>query len=347
MKIEKNTGNRNVAIAPNAPFPSTRAEDVAELLTRCPAAKSTPLLEVSGIAGEARLWVKDERGRMGLGSFKALGASYVIAKHAAELETDPGPSTLSGRTYITASAGNHGLSVAAGARIFGASAIVCIADSVPESFAQRLSSLGAEVRRSGVDYAASMLAAETAATNEGHILLSDSSWENYTELPEILMEGYTQLASEAVDQLPEPPSHIFLQAGVGGMAGALAAYFRKAWGKEPKIVVVEPASAPALQASVKAGKAVVADGPESSMGRLDCKEPSLIALNGLARDADFFVTVTDAEVEERLADLKGAGLETSPSGGAGVALAMIPEARMELGIGDQSRILTVLSEGPA
>ena len=334
-------------LAPDAPYPSVAAQNVAKLLKKCPVDAETPLRRVEGLAGPAKLWVKDERTRMGLGSFKALGAAYVIASHAAELSEAPSDTTLLGRTYITASAGNHGLSVAAGAKVFGAKAIVCIADTVPESFAARLQALGAEVRRIGADYAASMEGALRAAKEEDLILLSDSSWDGYIDLPHILMEGYTQLAAEAVAQMPEPPTHIMLQAGVGGLAGAMAAYFRHAWGDAPMIIVVEPEAAPALIESVKAGRAVVTTGPVSSMGRLDCKEPSLIALNGLARDADVFVTLSDQEVEQQLPDLAKADLTTSPSGGAGIALAMIPKAREALGIDASSNVLTILSEGPA
>lgn len=334
-------------LVPSAPFPSVDADAVAKLLELCPAAKETPLKVLEGVAGEAELWIKDERTRMGLGSFKALGAAYVIAQHAAAKAKAPSGQTLTGETYITASAGNHGMSVAAGARVFGAHAIVCISDTVPESFAQRLEELGAEVRRTGPDYAASMDAALRMAKDEGHILLSDSSWGGYTDLPHALMEGYTQMAAEAVAQVPGIPTHIILQAGVGGLAGAMAAYFRTAWGGAPSIVVVEPDAAPALQASIEAGKPVVTEGPDSSMGRLDCKEPSWIALNGLSRDADWFVTVEDEKIEAQMQPLADLGLETSPSGGAGIGLVMHSEARKALGIGAGSKVLTILSEGPA
>jgi len=314
------------------------------LLSKCPAARPTPLVEAEALAPVDKLWIKDERKRMNLGSFKALGAAYVIARHAAERSDEPGPETLVGATYVTASAGNHGMSVAAGARVFGAKAVVYIADTVPESFAERLRSQDAKVVRSGADYAASMEAASAAAAENGWTLLSDSSWEGYFELPYMLMEGYLQMAAEAAEQCPVVPSHILLQAGVGGLAGAVAAYMRVVWGDEPKIIVVEPDAAPALQASIEAGHCVFADGPDSIMGRLDCKEPSLIALNGLARDADAFLTLSDAEVADLLPALSGAGLATTASGGAGVAAVLNAQAREALGIDDRSRVLCILSE---
>jgi diaminopropionate ammonia-lyase len=301
-------------------------------------------VQPDGLAPVAQLWTKDERARMNLGSFKALGAAYVIARHAEELSPVPGASTLKGRTYVTASAGNHGMSVAAGARIFGAGAVVFLSSTVPEGFAARLRTQGAEVVRAGADYAASMEAAMQAAEDNGWILLSDSSWDGYTELPRILMEGYLQMAAEAAAQCSDVPTHIFLQAGVGGLAGAVAAYARKIWGDAPRIVIVEPDAAPALQASIEAGKCVFADGPDSIMGRLDCKEPSLIALNGLARDADDFLTLSDEEVIACLPELERHGLATTASGGAGVAAVLREDVRTALGVGPDARVLCFLSE---
>ena len=319
------------------PGPSVDADAPRRLLGQCPAAGPTPLVEAEGFG--ARTWVKDERGRMGLGSFKALGAAYVIAHQAVETGAGDLATALSGRTYVTASAGNHGMSVAAGARVFGARAVVYLAETVPEDFARRLREKGAEVVREGAEYEASMAAAAKAAEDNGWTLLSDSSWPGYFELPHRLMEGYLAMAAEAAEQMPEPPTHIYLQAGVGGLAGACAAYFRKVWGDAPQIIVVEPEAAPALQASIEAGKAVVTEGPVSNMGRLDCKEPSLIALKGLARDADAFVTITEAEASEVLPVLAERGLATSESGGAGLA------AHRIIKIDPDARVLCILSEG--
>jgi len=347
MNIVENPFRGGAKLAPSAPYPSTDSDKLKRLLAICPAATQTPLTEATGLAPVKNLWIKDERGRMNLGSFKALGAAYVIACLASEDTEILGSASLNGRTFVTASAGNHGLSLAAGARVFGAQAVVYIAESVPESFADRLRAQGAQVVREGSDYAASMAAASRAATRQGWTLLSDSSWDGYVDLPRLLMEGYLQIAIEVVEQCPRPPTVILLQAGVGGMAGALAAYFRKSWQNAPRIVVVEPEAAPALQASITAGKCVFADGPDSIMGRLDCKEPSLIALNGLARDADLFLTLDDAEVAEQLPALAGAGMETTASGGAGVAAVMNETSRSSLGIGPKDRVLCILTEQPA
>lgn len=347
MKLVANPFKGKEKLCVGFDYPSVDAERVAGLLALCPVAKETPLADASVGAPVEALWVKDERTRMGLGSFKALGAAYVIARQAWDAsDGKPGAESLTGRTYVTASAGNHGMSVAAGARVFGAQAVVYIAETVPESFAERLAERGANVVREGVDYAASMAGAARAAEDNSWTLLSDSSWDGYAELPYILMEGYLQMAAEAVAQCPEVPTHVMLQAGVGGLAGAVAAYVRKVWGDGPQIVVVEPTAAPALQASIEAGEAVMADGPDSVMGRLDCKEPSLIALNGLARDADAFLTLSDSVVTDCLPAMAAMGLATTASGGAGLAAVLDGAAREALGLDEAARVLCFLSEVP-
>ncbi|MEM9320172.1 MAG: pyridoxal-phosphate dependent enzyme [Pseudomonadota bacterium] len=317
---------------------------VARLLALCPAHHETPLHDsraLADLAGVKSVWIKDERGRMGLGSFKALGAAFVIAREASQAAPTDWAHALQGRTFVAASAGNHGLSVAAGARIFGARAVIYIAETVPQAFADRLASYGADVVREGAVYEASMDAAEAAASKHGWTLLSDSTWNGYREPARRVMEGYLQLSAEAARQVPQPPSHILLQAGVGGMAAAVAAHARQVWGDGPQIIVVEPAHAPGLVESVMAGALVTADGPTSNMGRLDCKTPSIVALAALAHDADQFVTITEAEASDGVAILAQHGLATTPSGGSGLA-ALIAG----LGLGRQARVLAILSEGP-
>ncbi|OWY16702.1 PLP-dependent lyase/thiolase [Thioclava sp. JM3] len=336
---------RGDGLDPDGVMPIADASGVASLLARCPAHHETPLRaapEIARLAGVGEVWIKDERERMGLGSFKALGAVHAIAREAAaRAESDDLQTALAGETYVAASAGNHGLSVAAGARIFGARAIIYLAETVPEAFAARLEARGAEVVRAGAEYEASMQAAEQAAAENGWTLLSDSSWEGYVDLPLRVMEGYTQLAAEAVAQIQAPPTHILLQAGVGGLAAAVAAHARLVWGDAPQIIVVEPDAAPALVESIRAGHLVTTQGPVSAMGRLDCKTPSMVALAGLSRDADRFATITEAEAQSGVDILAAHGLATTPSGGAGLAALLAG-----LSLGPETRVLAILSEGP-
>ena len=328
------------------------------LFSRCPAAHSTPLLERADLAslfGVASLHLKDESQRMGLGSFKALGATHAIAREAAQRSDGsdtPAPceamtGALEGTVYACASAGNHGLSVATGAAHFGARAMIYLAASVPEAFAERLRARGATVVRAGDDYEASMAAAAADAEANGWTLLSDSSWPGYVELPRRVMEGYLIMGVEVVEAMASPPSHVFLQAGVGGLAAAMTALFRDRWGDAPTIIVVEPTAAPALLESIRAGRPVTASGPVSSMGRLDCKEPSHLALAELATGADFFVTVSDTQCAETVALLARHGIDTTPSGAAGLAgLHHLSGKREALGLSEGSRALAIISEGP-
>lgn len=313
------------------------------LLAQCPVHAATPLARVPALEealGLGAFWLKDESTRMGLGSFKALGAAFVIAEAAARA----GGAQLADRVFVTASAGNHGLSVAAGARVFGARAVIYLAETVPAGFADRLRAKGAEVVVAGADYEASMAAAEARAAEEGWTLLSDSTWEGYSGGIGV-MEGYTVMAAEIADALARAPDHIFLQAGVGGLAAAVTAHLRLRWGAGPRIFVVEPDAAPALTGSIEAGAATVCTGPVSAMGRLDCKEPSRAALELLAREADGFMTISEAEAATAVTRMAQAGLATSPSGGAGVAGLIAARAAGRVAPGDTA--LAILSESPA
>lgn len=333
-----------VDILRDIPAPSTDSAAVQALLARCPNAAETEMLQAPNIAQDlniAQLSVKDERTRMGLGSFKALGAAYVIA-HSAILQGE----AQSAKTYVTASAGNHGLSVAAGAKAFGAAAVIFLSQSVPEAFAKRLIAHGATVERAGETYEQSMSAAQAAAKDNGWTLLSDSSWPGYSDLSHRLMEGYTVFMAEAERQI-SAPSHIFLQAGVGGLAGAAAAMARKTWGEAPVIVVVEPSHAPALHSCIQAGGFIAATGPGSAMGRLDCLEASLIALKGLAKDVDVFALISEEEGQAGANYAATHQMESTPSGAAGLAGLLASSAhRTALKLDANSHVLVILSEGP-
>ncbi|MDF1735234.1 MAG: pyridoxal-phosphate dependent enzyme [Minwuia sp.] len=333
----------------------TDAQAAQRLFALCPAAHRTPLLDRPDLARElgiGSLWLKDERSRMGLGSFKALGAAFAIAR-AADNAVQAGAATrhetaLSGTTFVCASAGNHGLSMAAGAALFGAAAVVLLAETVPEGFADRLRARGARVIRHGAVYEDSMAEAMRLAETEGWNLLSDSSWVGYSTPALDVMEGYLIMGAEVAAETPEPPTHIFLQAGVGGMAAAATAAARAAWGDAPQIIVVEPSRAPALLESIRAGRPVTTSGDASCMGRLDCKEPSHLALKYLAQTADLFMTVTDAEADETTAWLTGAGITSSPSGTGGLSgLRQAIRSPETFRPGAGSRVLVYVSEGAA
>lgn len=307
-------------------------------LAECPAYKPTPLRQLR-LDGRAVL-AKDESARMGLGAFKALGGVYAVLRliEARLEESDRAPGTPAFRaaagamTFVCASAGNHGMAVAAGARLFGARARIHLAGPVPEVFAGRLRAKGAEVVRSGETYEESVAAAAADAESSGALHLPDGSWPGMTEGPRLVMEGYTVIAAELPAQLGGVwPSHVLVQAGVGGIAAAIAQVIRRDWPVQPEIVVVEPDAAPCLGASAAAGRLATVAGPVSSMGRLDCKEASMLAFE-ILRAADCrYVTVSDAEAEAAAAMLEAAGLPTTPSGAAGAAaLRFVPDGALPL-----------------
>jgi len=321
------------------------------LLQKCPVYVPSPLSGLPALAhelGVARLFAKDESSRMGLGSFKALGGAFAVAQMICEAAgtddpmDDAAQKLAAEMTFVTASAGNHGLSVAAGAKIFGAKSVVVLPATAPEAFVQRISAMGASVKRSG-SYEEAVAEAIHSADEKGWIHLADGSWQGYVEPPALIMEGYTVLAEECRRGFIEAgnwPTHVFLQAGVGGLAAAFAAHIREYWPKQPTIVVVEPDAAPCLLRSVKAGALTHAAGPDSNMGRLDCKDASMIAFDSLRCDANAFLTISDHEAELASAMLARHGMVTTPSGAAGLAglIALAPE--------QGSRCLIVVSEGP-
>ena len=136
------------------------------------------------------------------------------------------------------------------------------------------------------------------------------------------MEGYTIMAKELRDefeQLNDWPTHVYLQAGVGGFAGAVAFEIRKSWRVQPKIIIVEPDAAPCVKQSIEHGKILTVEGPVSEMGRLDCKTPSLLAFDILTEAANEFCLITEEQAQNAARLSNEMGLTTSPSGAAGLA----------------------------
>ena len=284
----------------------------------------------------ATLWVKDESTRFGLGSFKALGGVHAVAQlllDEVEAQTGSRPTIeeiqseavrkiAATQTFVCASAGNHGLSVAAGAQLYGAHARVHVSAEVPADFVQRLQELGCEARVSGATYEESLKAAEDDANSTQARLLADGSWAGYTHAPGLVMEGYTVMAAELREEFESSgqwPTDVYLQAGVGGMAAAVTHMIRTYWAVQPRIVIVEPDAADCLALSAAAGYLVEASGPVSNMGRLDCKAASLLAFDTLEHSSVHYVTISDDEAAAAVRDLSSHGLHTTPSGGAGFA----------------------------
>ncbi len=343
--------------------PELNTQRPLELIGRCPAYSPTPVREVSTEEG-IRTLIKDETNRFNLGAFKALGGIYAVIaflqdRWQQENNADLDPAMLFEEkmrswsnkfTFVCASAGNHGMAVAKGAQLVNANSRVYLCETVPESFSEKLEALNTEVVRSGRTYEDSMLAAQEfcEASDVNIVLLSDSSWPGFTDMPSLVMEGYTVMAEELRQNFLASnkwPSHVFLQAGVGGLAAAITYSIRKSWAIQPQIIVVEPSAAPCLFESVKCEELTAVEGPVSTMGRLDCKQASLLAFRILYQYADKFVLVNDADAGTAVSFLAENGIVTTPSGSAGVA-AILQSQRLGIHLPDSATCLALATEGP-
>jgi diaminopropionate ammonia-lyase len=349
------------------------AREVFELLRQCPRYAPTPLVRMPDLAariGVAELMVKDEAARLGLGSFKALGGAFAVIRLALSragerLGRDPAaldpmdPQVRAGFADLVvccATDGNHGRSVAAAARLLGLQAVIFVHENVAPERVAAIAALGAQIKRTPGSYDDAVQASLTAATAEGWLLVSDTSWPGYEAIPMLVMQGYAALVAEAARQWDAPPTHVFLQAGVGGLAASVATHIAGLDLPQPlAIVVVEPARAACLLASQHAGRPLQIEADEpTNMALLECYEPSHLAWRQLHRAAAAFLAVPD-EAAEQAAALwmrpPGAdpALRTTPSGAAGLAglLAVAADSGrgQALGLGPESRVLLINTEG--
>lgn len=350
-------------------------EEVRRFLSHVPY-QSTPLHSLGALAkqiGVKGILVKDEGTRSRLGSFKALGGSHavirlVIEEASIRLGRKIEPEQLhdaavrevaSTMTFACATDGNHGRAVAAGATLSGAQCKVFVHSGVSAARAEAIEAEGATVTRTPGNYDDSIAALNAAATDYGWQVVSDTSWPGYEAIPSRVMQGYLVMAEESVRQAQEAglaPTHVFLQAGVGGYAAAVAAFLTlKLDTNSPRVVVVEPARAACLFESARAGEAkrIEADEP-TVMAMLECYEPSAIAWRILERTTHAFVTVDESDAIDAMRTL-AKPLDGDPrivageSGGAGVAgllrATQSAESREALGLNESSVVLLFNTEG--
>ncbi|EAQ66567.1 diaminopropionate ammonia-lyase [Marinomonas sp. MED121] len=339
-----------------------------------PAYNETPLLSLDELAqaqGLKSIFYKDESQRFGLKSFKALGGAYAVARQlqqtmATKLGTEPSiDALLNGSlkeelatiTISCATDGNHGRSVAWGAQMFGCGCVIYIHKDVSEGRKQAMQAFGAEVVRISGNYDESVRLADSEAKAQGRIIVSDTSYEGYMEIPKDVALGYTVMLSEIVEQLDNAiPSHIFIQGGVGGLASAVTGYFWDLWGsKRPRIIIVEPEQANCLQLSAKAGKPIVVDGDlETLMAGLACGEVSALAWEILNNGADDFLTLSENTIAPMMQFLaKGsadlAPIEAGESAVPGLAAAILANQdtslALSLGLNKDSQVLVIGTEG--
>jgi diaminopropionate ammonia-lyase len=338
------------------------ADRLRTLFGHSPGFAATPLVRLRARMEIGELWAKDERYRWGMGSFKSLGGTFAVVELAGEFlsrreNRSVSPADIfAGRapkaremTVATATAGNHGRAVAFGAELAGARAVVFVYGGVPEWQRQAIADLGAELVTVEGDYEAACRAAAKASATHGWIMVSDAAEKDYTEIPERIMRGYSVLAAEALEQLPRPPTHVILQAGVGGLATPAASYFQNCLSPGPRIAVVEAATVPCLMESARNNRETrtPSSGP-TNLNRLDCPTPSSSTWPMLRALASVFVGVDNETAAEAAALLKQEGLSTTPTGAAGLAgllaLSREPGAFHKFGLDGASRVLIVVTE---
>jgi diaminopropionate ammonia-lyase len=305
----------------------------------------TPLVEAPTLArelGVARVFVKDESARLALASFKVLGASWAIFRALSSLaENDTsstrdgtGPATFArlrtlalslGRIQlVTATEGNHGHAVARIASLLGLPAHIWVPDVVPPDVIASIRSEGAKVTVTAASYDKTVIDAAAYAADTGSVLVQDTSWFGYEQIPEWIVEGYSTLFREIDTQLHAahafPAGLVAIPIGVGSLAQAAITHYRSALPPaEVTVLGVEPDAAPCVLRSLVLGTPASVPAATTNMTGLNCGTPSKIAWPYLEKGLDAAVTVTDHEAARAVDDLAAIGIASGPSGAASLA----------------------------
>jgi diaminopropionate ammonia-lyase len=357
-------GIPGVAVLPHRGF--VRAKDT---IAAWPGYAATPVHDLPAIAAEtgvAAIRLKDEGPRFGLGSFKALGGAYAVGKLLAAELSNRGIARAAGSaelsdgqhaiytsqiTVACATDGNHGRSVAWGAQRFHCGCAIFVHETVSQGRVDAIARFGARVTRVPGNYDNAVHEAERQAKRNGWFVVSDTSYPGYTEIPRDVMQGYRLMADEAAGQWSgPPPTHVFIQAGVGGAAAAVSVQMRARFDPAPFLIVVEPVNAACLMASAKAGRPTVVRGDlETVMAGLACGEPSLLAWQELERATFAFMSIPDDAAADALRRLADSDLSIGESGVAGLAglqrAVSDPATRTALQLTPASRVLLFGTEG--
>tara|TARA_B100001175_G_scaffold312154_1_gene317660 strand:+ start:355 stop:1479 length:1125 start_codon:yes stop_codon:yes gene_type:complete len=253
---------------------------------------STPLLQLNKLSKELNLnniYYKDESKRFNLKSFKALGGAYAVEK------ITKGNKDI---TVSTATAGNHGRSVAWGAKRLGLKCKIFISEYVSDARGKAMQALGADVVKVKGNYENSLVECIKQSTENNWQIVQDVAWKDYMLIPTLTMAGYSVMMKEIIDQIHnEEITHIFLQAGVGGMAGAMVAGSARYLKNVPKMIVVEPDSAACVMESIKTGKLEKVNIiRESLMGGMSCGEPSLVPWKILKKSVNNCISLPDDDI---------------------------------------------------
>ena len=257
----------------------------------------TPLVKLNKLNDELKfknIYYKDEDKRFDLKSFKALGGAFAVYKIASEKKNI---------TVSTATAGNHGRSVAWGAQRLGLNCKIFISEFVSESRAEAMRNLDAEVIRVKGNYDNSLKECIEQSNKNNWEIVQDVSWEGYKEVPKLIMAGYTIMVKEIIDEIDKNSiTHVFLQAGVGGMAAAMIAGFAKLSKTIPQFIIVEPENADCVFQSIKNNKPTTVDiKKETVMGGMSCGDVSSIAWEILKNSANYCLTIPDEAISTAVA----------------------------------------------
>jgi diaminopropionate ammonia-lyase len=369
----------NPAACPTATYPAAlqkitslqQAEAAFASISSWPGYQPSPLRQLEQLAAQidvAAIHYKDESQRFGLKSFKALGGAYAVARQLqAQIRQQVGADAsiddlLAGRyqsivrniVISCATDGNHGRSVAWGCQMFGCGCVIYIHRDVSAGRQQAMETFGAEVIRISGNYDESVRQAASDAAAHGRIIVSDTSYPGYVDIPRDVALGYTVMLAEAVEQLGASiPTHVFIQAGVGGLAAAVCAYFWELWGTQrPRFIVVEPEQANCLQESARRGERVTITGDlDTLMAGLACGEVSLLAWDILQPGVDDFMTISEDAVAPCMQLLASCvpPIEAGESAVAGLAAAIVAREdaalAAQLGLDASSRIFVIGTEG--
>lgn len=277
----------------------------------------TPLVSLDALANELgvkKIWVKDESYRFGLNAFKVLGAAFAIGKYISKrlgvdinelsfkkLKTPEFQTRLGDITFTTATDGNHGRAVAWAARELGQKAVIYLPRGTAQSRIDAIKDTGAEAYVMDMNYDEVVRFVAEKANKNGWVIVQDTAWEGYHEIPVWIMQGYATMVDEAQEQLINmgigEPTHVFLQAGVGAFAGSVVGYYASAYGNDrPFTIIVEPDKAACIFKSVKAKDgnphAVTGD-LNTIMAGLACGEPNPISWEILRDYADMYFSCPD------------------------------------------------------
>ena len=271
-------------------------DDAYNIISKWEGYSPTPLLSLNKLSKELNLkniFYKDENKRFDLKSFKALGGAYAVEK------VTKGNKDI---VVATATAGNHGRSVAWGARRLGLKCKIFISEFVSEARGQAMSDLGADVIKVKGNYEQSLIECIKQSTENNWQIVQDVAWKDYMVVPKYTMAGYSVMMREIIDQINnEKITHVILQAGVGGMAGAMVAGIARYLDNVPVTIVVEPDSAACVLESIKTGKIEKIDiKRESLMGGMSCGEVSLVPWEILKNSVKYCISLPDDDIAKTM-----------------------------------------------